>query len=290
MEIVYHLGVQHTDEDRILKCLLKNQRMLLDQDIAVSVPGRYRNLFRDTLNSLQGRKASIEVQELILDAALDQDEVERVVFSHPQFICAAPKVLGEGLLYPMAGEKAVWLRNIFPDNPVSFCMGLRNPATLIPELFVSTQEADFRSFVAGVDATRLRWSDTVSRIRGAAPECPLTVWCNEDTPILWPEVLHAVSGHSEDTELVGTDDFLAMIMTSEGLSRMQSYLAEHPPQDKDRRCHVVSAFLEKFGITEELEVEIDLPGWTQDLIDQLTEMYEADIDTIASIPGVRLIR
>lgn len=290
MEIIYHLGVQHTDEDRITRCLLKNQRRLLDQGIVVAPPGRYRNLFRDTINSLQGRKADPEVQELILDAVMDVDDAKRVFFSHPQFICAAPKVLGEGLLYPMAGEKAVWLRNIFPDNPVSFCMGIRNPATFIPQLFVSAGERNFETFVSGVEVTRIRWSETIQRMRGAAPECPIVVWCNEDTPLLWSEILQAVSGHTLDTELAGVDDFMATLMMSDGLSRMQSYMAEHPPASEERRQHVITAFLEKFGIADELEMEIDLPGWTQDMINYLTDAYEADMDVISGMSGVRLIR
>lgn len=290
MEIVYHLGVQHTDEDRVLRCLLKNQRRLEDQGIAIPHPSRYRNLFRDTINSLQGHKADPEVQELILDSAMDFDEARRVFFSHPQFICNAPKVLGEGLLYPMAGEKAVWLRNIFPENPVSFCMGIRNPATFIPQLFFSTGEQNFETFIAGVEVTQLRWSETLTRMRGAAPECPLTVWCNEDTPLLWPRILQAASNHDSETELTGMDDFLATLMISDGLSRFQSYLSEHPPATEEARQHVLSAFLEKFGIVEELEMEIDLPGWTQEMIDYLTDAYEADIDTISQLPGVTLIR
>ena len=43
---------------------------------------------------------------------------------------------------------------------------------------------------------RLRWSDTVRNIRIHNPGVPLTVWCDEDTPLIWPEVLQAVSGHA----------------------------------------------------------------------------------------------
>ena len=38
-----------------------------------------------------------------------------------------------------------------------------------------------------------------------------------------------------------------------------------------------------------LEEEIDLPGWTPDMVDEITEIYELDVDRIAQMPGVRLI-
>ncbi len=38
MEIVYHLGAHCTDEDRLLRCLLKNRGILAQQGIIVPGP------------------------------------------------------------------------------------------------------------------------------------------------------------------------------------------------------------------------------------------------------------
>jgi hypothetical protein len=200
------------------------------------------------------------------------------------------RVLGEGLMYPMAGEKAAALRNVFPDNPMRFCLAMRNPATFIPALFNAAGETNFLNFIAGVDVTSLRWSETLGRMCRAAPDCPITVWCNEDTPLTWLSVLAAVSGQKPGTQLAGTDDFIATLMSSEGMSRLQGYMSEHPPANEERRRHVLSAFLEKFGLTDELEVELDLPGWTADLIAEMTASYDADMAAVATIPGVTLVQ
>jgi hypothetical protein len=289
MQIVYHLGAHCTDEDRILKCLLKNKGALAAEGIAVSGPGRYRNLFRDTLIKLRGARAPKAVQQLILDAVLELETPRRVIFSHEQFLCLPTRVLGEGRLYPKAGEKVVWLRNVFPDNPVEFHIAIRNPATFIPALYATTQEPDFRAFAAEVDARTVAWSDTIARMRAGAPDCPVTVWCNEDTALLWPEVLRAVAGHSPGLRLAGTDDFLASLMTAEGMTRMQAYLASHPPVTDAQRRRVVAAFLDKFAIPEAVEVELDLPGWTVELVEEATAAYEADMARLAAIPGVTFL-
>ena len=42
-------------------------------------------------------------------------------------------------------------------------------------------------------------------------------------------------------------------------------------------------------IAEEVEEEIDLPGWTEDTVAVLTDSYEEDVLRIASMPGVRFI-
>ena len=55
MRIVYHLGAHCTDDERLLRCLLKNRGALAEQGIVVPSPTRYRTLLRDTAVHLQGR-------------------------------------------------------------------------------------------------------------------------------------------------------------------------------------------------------------------------------------------
>lgn len=289
MEIVYHLGAHYTDEDRLSKALLKSRAAFADEGIVIPWPRHYRYIFRDLLVRLDGEPASEEVQNLILDAVMQQDAPRRVVFSHDQFLGLPSHALGEGMIYPAAAARAVALRNIFPDNPVSFCIALRNPATFLPMLFQASGETDASAFLAGTDPLALRWSDTLARIRAAVPRSPITVWCNEDTPVLWPTLLRQVAGSRPDAPLTGADDFLATVFTPEGLSRMNAYLAEHPPASEARRRYVVDAFLRKFGRPEQIEVEIDMPDWTQTLVDALTAAYDEDIGRISQMEGVTLI-
>ena len=34
---------------------------------------------------------------------------------------------------------------------------------------------------------------------------------------------------------------------------------------------------------------LDMAGWDDALVDELTEIYDADVETIAAIPGVRVL-
>ena len=51
----------------------------------------------------------------------------------------------------------------------------------------------------------------------------------------------------------------------------------------------MAAFLEAHAIEEAVEAEIDLPGWTDETIDMLTQLYEDDVERIAAMPEVTLI-
>lgn len=289
MQLVYHLGAHCTDEDRILKCLLKNKGALAKQGILVPGPSRYKNVLRETMRTLNGRPADAQTQHDILTAVMDEDSADRLVFSQQSFLSAPARVLEMNLIYAQAGEKSASLSNLFPDAQTEFHIALRNPATFIPALFARVNDTDFPTFVSVVDPRALRWSDTVARIRSANPKAKVTVWCNEDTPLIWPEVLRAIGGHSPETVMEGELDFLATIMTKPGMARLRAYLDQHPPQNEVQRRRVVAAFLDKFALEDEIEMELDLPGWTEDLIEELTEIYEEDVFEIERMAGVTFL-
>ncbi|QDC10389.1 hypothetical protein FHY55_14540 [Oceanicola sp. D3] len=289
MQVVYHLGAHGTDEDRLFRCLLKNKGELAKLGTMVSGPGRYRRVLREAMNALKGQPAGAELQEDMLAAVIDEDHAERLVFSNQQFICAAHSVLAENRIYPQIGEKAQWIRNLFPEAQAEFHIGIANPATFIPDLFGRCKEEDFSAFIAGVTPTDLRWSDTLTTLRSAVPDARIVAWCNEDTPLIWPEILRDMGNIPADMPIQGENDFLGTIMSEEGLRRMESYLATHPIKTAQQRQRVVTAFLDKYARPEAVEVEMDLPGWSEGLVEAMTQAYVEDIERIRMIEGLTFI-
>lgn len=288
MRIVYHLGVHCTDEDRLVRCLLKNRATLADQGIVVPSPTRYRKLLRDTVNQLRGAPASEDTQAMILDQIMDEAGADRLILSWTSFLSFPAYAVGDRL-YGNGGQRIQAFTRIFPDIEAEFCMAVRNPATFLPDLRERAQGKGHEDILEGVDLRGLRWSDTVREIKEQNPGVPLTVWCDEDTPLIWPEVLQIVSGHAHETVLEDADELLAQLLTEAGLARYQAYCREHPPQSVAHRRRIVTAFLEKFGRPDQVNYEITTPGWTPDLVDALTRSYLEDMDRIARIPGVRLM-
>ena len=289
MRIVYHLGVHCTDEERLIRCLLKNRATLSDQGILIPAPTRYRRLLRDTAVQLRGAPANAETQELVLGQIMDDDKAARLVLSWDSFL-AFPQWALRGRLYGFAGERIRAFTQIFPHIEAEFFMAIRNPATWLPALYEKQKATrSFEEFIEGTDIHQLRWSDAVQQVLAENSGAPLTIWCDEDTPLIWPEVLQAVGGYSDETKLDDTDELLSLIMAGDGVARMRNYLINHPPTSVQQRRRVVSAFLEKFGLSERIDMEFSLPGWTQETVDSLTRTYREDIELIRSLPGVTLI-
>ncbi len=289
MQIAFHTGAHCTDDDRLLKCLLKNKGMLAPKGILVPGPGRYRRLVRETVNSLNGAPAGQETQEALLDAIIDEDTAGRLILSNENFICNIPRIFEGREMYGLAGEKIAGLCNLFPNAEVEVFLSIRNPATHLPALSKRADDRSFEQLLQGADPATLRWSKMVSLIRAAAPRAALTVWANEDTPLIWSELLHEMAGVEPNEKLEGEFDLLDEIMTKEGMRRFHTYMESHPPQTEIQKRRVIAAFLGKFAIPEQIEEELDLPGWTEEYVEALTEAYEEDLFEIQRIPGVNFV-
>jgi len=289
MQVVFHIGAHATDNGKLLKSLFRNKGVLQKQGVIVTGPSRYRELLQQTVLRLDGAVPSKESREVLLDAIIDDDHPERIILSNDNFICFAQQVFEDQLLYAATTERIMALCNLFPDDQVEFHLALCNPATFIPMLHKLTPKLTIEQLLRGTDPLSLRWSHMVRNIREAAPDAGLTVWCNEDTPLIWVQLMHEAAGLEAHVKLNGAFDLLSEIMSREGMRRFRSYLKSHPPQTEIQKRRIMSAFLDKFAMEEAIEEELDVPGWTDELVAQLTDAYEEDIYAIQRMPGVNFI-
>jgi hypothetical protein len=288
MRIVYHLGAHFTDEDRLLRCLLKNRDVLSRSDIIVPGPKRYRSLLRETATKLKGQPATVDAQALILEEIMEEDRADRLILSWDSFL-SLPNYVLNGRLYPAAGERVRAFCQIFPEIEAEFHLAIRNPASFLPQLYAKTKPPSYAEFLNGVDPFDIHWSEVIERILDSNPDVPLTIWCDEDTPLIWPEVLRAVAGVDATVQLDGDDDLLANLMSGEGLTRMHAFMASHPPQNVEQRRKIVSAFLDKFSLPDRIDMTFQMPGWSSSMVDELTGLYDEDVARIAQMTDITFL-
>lgn len=288
MRIVYHLGAHFTDDERLLRCMSKNRDLLIGNDIVVPNPKRYRRLLRETATKLKGQAATIDAQALILEEIMEEDRADRLILSWDSFL-SLPNYVLKDRLFPAAGERVRAFCQIFPEIEAEFHLAIRNPASFLPLLYDFLKPSSYSAFLNGCDPFDLYWSDVIERILEANPGVPLTIWCDEDTPLIWPEVLRAVSGLPADCTIAGEDDLLVSLMSGEGMSRMRTYMETHPPQNVAQRRKIVSAFLDKFALPERIDQSIAMPGWNADMVAEMTALYEEDVARIAQMGGIKFL-
>ncbi len=289
MKIALHIGANCTDDDRLLKSLLKNADALAKLGTKVPGPGKYRRLLRETIQNLDGSNPEANTREILIDAIVDGDEPERLVLSNSNFVCIPNRIFERGVFYEQAEPKLRGLKRLFPEDEFEIFLGVRNPATFVPAIFHQSKATALETYLKGFHLTDIRWSDVVRRIQHVLPNASLTVWCNEDTPLIWAEIVRAMAGIGSEQRITGGFDLLSSIMAPEGMKRFLSYIKAHPPQSDAQKRRIISAFMDKYALDEEIEEEIDVPGIDQEMIEVLTEIYEQDIEMIGQMTNVRLI-
>lgn len=289
MQIAFHIGANCTDEDRLLKSILKNANTLLQQGVAVPGPGKYRSLIRETIQALDGAAPQADTRNILIDAIVENDDVDRLVMGNDNFICIPNRIFDDGLFYGQAEAKVRALRQLFAGDEIELFLGIRNPATFLQEALKRSKATSISAYLGLMHPEDISWVDVIRRIRQGAPDCPLTVWCNEDTPFLWEQLIRRISDVTKETEIVGGLDMLATIITDDGLAMLMEQLRQSPPLSDAARHEMMADILETHAIPDALEEVIELGDLDPALVVEMTESYENDIAEIAEMDGVTLL-
>lgn len=289
MQIIFHTGAHFTDDDRLIRCLLRNKDDFSKRGIAVPGPGKYRQLLRSTLRAMQSAPPDPSARDVLLDAILDEEAADRMLLSNAHFFGVARSAVQNGVLYPHAAERLANLQRLFPQDDLEVFMAIRNPATFLPLVLEKSPDQDIADLLGETDPRDVKWSELLTVLRQAAPGIPITVWCNEDTPLTWAQIIRDMAGLEHGQKIIGGFDLLKTIMSAEGMKRFRAYLHEHRNMTEMQKRRVIVAFLDKFALDDEIEEELDFPGWTTELVDEMTEIYDEDVQTIERIPGVQFI-
>jgi len=288
MQIALHAGAHVTDEDRLIGCLVANADMLARQGTRVPAPDDYRNVLRDVVNAAAEDGPAADARASILDAAGGDGGTERLVLSNDSFF-GTHKMAVKRMFYPAACARLEAVRGIFSQDEIELFFAIRNPATFMPALLEKTNFNSIEDIFRGYDPLSFRWSEFFERVRVQVPEIAITAWCNEDTPLIWAEVVRELAGLDPTTAFEGEFALLSEIMTEAGMRRFRAYVDGHPGMTEVQKRRVISAFLDKFAREDAVEEEYELTGWTVDMINQLTDIYEEDVFAIQRIPGVSVI-
>ena len=275
MQVVIHFGTHGTEPERMIRTLMENRDWLLQNGVEVVPPGRYRGVLDESLTSLQGGDASPAMEEVIYDALLDSDKVQRMVISQASLIGAPVRCLSD--------------KGLFPSAEVEVSLAIQNPALQVPHLARRIAEADPARALQGIDPLSLRWGPAMRRIVDAMQGRRVIVWCYEDTPLIWPEAVRRIARMPTDVPLKAGLAVLGDLLTPEGMTDLRDRLTEAGRLTVEGRRALFADILGRHARPEAVSEAVAIPGWTQDLVDEMTDLYEADVAEIAALPGVEFL-
>lgn len=288
ISIKLHIGAPETDNEQLVWSLRRDVHTLMEQGVMVRRPGTYNKALRHLLEMQATGDLTDKDRDEFLAGNVKDIEIERMILSYPTALGMPGWMLHGGRLFRNAGQNTEKLREVFAGNTCEFFLGLRNPATLIPAVFAA-QNRSWEEFIGSTDVRDLRWSEVVQDILESNADCRLTIWSNEETPVIWPSILGRISGLGGDFRFSGDLDIIRTVMPEASIVRMEEYLAGHPEFSEKQRNQVRAIFLNRFHLENEVEQEIDVPGWSQDLVDEVTDRYHEDLFRIERMEDVVLM-
>lgn len=286
MQVAFHVGVYATDDDRLLRSLAQNAGLLRRRGVELCANAVNEPILNEALGALKGGTASAEMEEVILDALMEGEATRRLVMSRATLMGLPRRLFSIEGLMPYAGTKMLDLANVLPGCQAEFFMALKNPATLIPQL-VTRIGKEYSALMGMSDPRSKRWAPTLRRAVQELRGRRLVVWCHEDMPLIFPDVLRLLAGVAADTPLQGEDRLLRTLLSEAGQAALRERLT--PDLGIEARRAATEGLLAEFARPDQLTLDIDLPGWTPELVEEMTEAYRRDVAEIAGLPGVEFI-
>ncbi|WP_299733507.1 hypothetical protein [uncultured Tateyamaria sp.] len=257
--------------------------------IVVPRPKRYRDVLAARVAAFDGTPASPD--ELNAMLGLDQLDPERdlhFVLRITDLMQPPPHFCPAGDWFFEAGPRAAHYRSVFAPAPVTFALSLSNPAVMLSQAWSSEEYPGID--VMTPDPFQLHWAVVLRELRESCPEASIIAWTAEESPMIWNRVLQATSQTDADFSIDAQIHVAKILMNEEGGLRLAEYLESHPNMPDALRARVIGIFLKRFAKEDEVETEIVIPGWSDELQAQMDAHYAADLKEVAAIEGVTLLR
>ncbi len=290
MKIAIHAGAAFTDEGRMMKLFKANAQTIDSCHGGVWGFRVYKRIFRPVLNAPQDQSAISLAREGFDELIAKKSGLERAVLCGMEYLGETPTTIMDGQFYPLAGQRLAALDRVFDADSVEVFIGLCNPGSFISRVLMSMPEADRQELIETTDLSGLTWMHLVDDIRDLAPNVKLTLWCNEDTPLIWGDIARLIAGLPEDAPLIEEYAFLSSLVSDLGKHEIQLLAKDTAHTDGATRRAALADVFRKHALADEIEQELDAPGWDWDVADAFTELYEQDVARLRDMPDIRFLK
>lgn len=290
MQVAIHAGAHFTDEGTLLKLLQTNAKAIGQHGAAYWGGRAYKNTFKPALGPVGERPPAEITLGRFRKIVPKAREINRAVLSSAEYIGERTTALMDGQFYSQAGKRLALLDQLFAEDTVELFVGLRNPGSYIPKVLMSLSPAEREGILRSTDLSCLSWLTMIEDVRDLAPDVKITLWSNEDSPLIWGDLARMLAGLPEDTPLESEYEFLSSLLSAAGKQELQQLTGQGLlPNDAGLKAELAKIFQEHAQI-EAIEEEVELTGWDQDIVSAFTELYEQDLARLQSMPDIRFIK
>lgn len=290
MQVVIHAGAAFTDQGLLLKSLRANANMLAEKGISFLGPKVFRQSFMAPLAGLHAAPLDPLQLAAMRDVVPDDPAARRVILSAPGFLGERNAIIQDGQFCPLAGQRVAYLDKVFAEHEVELCVALRNPGSFIPKVLMSLHESTRQEVLDTTDLSCLSWLTMIEDIRDLAPDVSVTLWSNEDTPLIWGDILRTLAGLPANTPMQSEFALLSSLVSDIGKREILALVRQDTASADDAIRDKLADIFDTHAKLDEIEETLDLPGWSEDIVAAFSEIYEQDMARLQTMPDIRVIR
>ncbi len=290
MQVVIHAGVAFTDDGLLARSLQANRAALQERRTLLLGPRHCRQFVKVMSDTLADNAAPPDARRDLQSILPKGSDAQRVLVSSEKFFGPRRTAIQDGQLYPLAGQRTAYTERLLEGVQIELFFGLMNPAIFIPKILLSLRNELRRTILKSIDLSCLSWLSMLEDLRDLAPGIRLTLWEHEDTPLIWGDIMRAMSGLPEDTAMQDEHALLASLLTEVGKRELVVVNQHRTSQDDGAVRAEIRRIFEHHAEPDKIEVELDFPGWNADVISAFSELYAQDLDRIQTMQGVRVLR
>lgn len=287
--VALHLGAHKTASTHLQKSLVRNEKLLADNDVRFFGPRylrdpdhNFQDLFglRAIGEPTGGRSGSEQITYLANGA-------RRVVLSEenalgPVFTPAMP-----GVLYPQAGHRlSKFVASVAPF-PVTLFLAVREPSKWIASLYsqrvVGGDLQTFDAFMGDTKLEQLKWSHLVNRFRKIPGLGMIHLWQKEDYPEVSVPVFRRMLGWRVGPLVERIDGRVNEGLSSAALSQIIEWGATG--RTGDVKTWVKEA-RKQFKLSSPSQT---FNPWSEDVHKDSQIRYKADIDKMSTWKNVEIV-
>lgn len=291
MRVNLHIGMHFTRTARLVKAMRENEKVNANHGVISPPVKSYRTKINAELARLDGLPPTRDESRALVSQIMGEGDVRSAILIDEAWSGKIETAFADEMLYSNAGENVRRVVELFQTEDVRLSMALINPATYIAGvLSVKRAVGQARWFVRNVDPASISWKTTVDRLLAEVTDIPVTLWAEEDTPLVWARILRNLGELPQDTEIRAPYAALREVLTPEGMTLFKTFIEKFPPKSPQTEERAIMAFLDKYSAAPVYDPEDGLEGWDAEALATITERYEADIATLAEHPRVTLIQ
>ncbi|WP_299666163.1 hypothetical protein [uncultured Ruegeria sp.] len=290
MQMVIQAGAHFTDHDRLLDLLQANAAMVAENHAAFWALRPFRKIFRPALKPSADRPSHQETLARFQKLMPQEQQVDRAILSSALYLGERASIIMDGQFYANAGQRMAYLDHLFSESPVELFVGLRNPGSFIPKVLMLLSAPEREHIIATTDLSCLSWFSMIEDIRDLAPDVRITLWSNEDSPLILGDIARALVGLPEDVPLDQEYTLLSSLVSDLGKQELQGLIEQQRAPNDPILRERLSQLFQQHALTEAIEEEVELPGWNEEIVAAFTELYEQDLARLQTMPDIRFLK